>query len=315
MENKQRKLNEGENPLNGWRALLDAKKRQMTTEESHILLRLLAMTPQQVSRAYDQIREATLGLKILAGRLETTGWFPHIEKEVQLFCASLCEAPGESVLWAYTLAKMAEENGGKVDLEAFCAKDFAMGVPEKESVKQIWDFQKGFFHGLENDNLIDNSSLWPKAPPAPAPEAPKPKSKLTAERVDELFGDSLFRDEEDKTNFVRADGIMTNVGFHPERLEAHKAEIRELLEELPDEFKEEKGGGWSFLNAAHDRYQNHWAEHPTMEKLFLLGIATKQAAFLMPRELWKTLPGGMPYVVVKKREQEPELSSAAEKTL
>jgi hypothetical protein len=30
----------------------------------------------------------------------------------------------------------------------------------------------------------------------------------------------------------------------------------------------------------------------------VLGIATKQAEILLPREMWPALPGGMPYIAV-----------------
>jgi hypothetical protein len=35
-----------------------------------------------------------------------------------------------------------------------------------------------------------------------------------------------------------------------------------------------------------------------MDKLFTLGFASGYAENLLPRELWPTLPGGMPYIVV-----------------
>lgn len=37
----------------------------------------------------------------------------------------------------------------------------------------------------------------------------------------------------------------------------------------------------------------------TIDQLLAMGIASKKAAFLMPREMWSMLPGGMPYFVVK----------------
>lgn len=125
-------------------------------------------------------------------------------------------------------------------------------------------------------------------------------SVLTADHVGAVFHDCLFRDGEDTTNHVKAEGIVTNVGFHPERLEAHKQEIADMLAELPDEFKASSGGGWSFLNACNDRNGNQWADlHRTMEQLVLLGIATGLVEYQLPREMWTALPGGVPYFVVK----------------
>lgn len=123
--------------------------------------------------------------------------------------------------------------------------------------------------------------------------------KLTGSKVDTIFLDCLFKEEEDKTNYCEAEGIMNTVGFHPDRLETHKEEIIELLQELPDEFQKSKGGGWSFLNACNDKHGNQWTGlHQTVEQLLLLGIAIGKVKFQLPREVWSALPGGMPYLVV-----------------
>ena len=123
---------------------------------------------------------------------------------------------------------------------------------------------------------------------------------LTIERVEAVFVDCLFREEEDTSNHVRADGIVRSVGFHPDRLEAHSEEIVELLAELPDAFQQSSGGGMSFLNACFDKHDNQWTDvHFRMEQLLLLGLATGRVEYLAPRELWSAFPGGMPYFVVK----------------
>lgn len=123
---------------------------------------------------------------------------------------------------------------------------------------------------------------------------------LNPQRVEEIFLDCLFRDGEDTSSHVKAEGIMANVGFHPERLEKHREEIEAMLTELPDEFRESGGGGWSFLNACMDRHGNQWTGvHQTMDQLFTLGIAIEKVSFQLPREMWNVLPGGMPYLVVK----------------
>lgn len=92
--------------------------------------------------------------------------------------------------------------------------------------------------------------------------------------------------------------VFIEVGFHPERLESHKQEIKNLLMGLPRQFREKEGGGWSFLQACMDKDGNQWGEHKDVEALVCLGIATGQAKFQLPRDMWKVLPGGMPYFVV-----------------
>ena len=121
---------------------------------------------------------------------------------------------------------------------------------------------------------------------------------LTSERVTEIFLDCLYREDEDTSNHIKAEGITTNVGFHPERLEGHRAEVEAMLMELPDQFLLSKGGGWSFLNACMDRNDIQWGGHENVQQLILLGIGLNKVRFCMPRSMWSVLPGGMPYFVV-----------------
>lgn len=122
--------------------------------------------------------------------------------------------------------------------------------------------------------------------------------KLTADNVHSTFLSCLFKDGEDTSNHVRVSGILGDFGFHPERLESHREDVRTMLADLSDDFHSDKGGGMSFLNACMTGDGDHWGEHPTMNELFCLGIGLGIARFLMPREMWSVFPGGMPYVSV-----------------
>jgi len=111
--------------------------------------------------------------------------------------------------------------------------------------------------------------------------------------------DCLFKDGEDTSNLVRVEGIFSNFGFHPDRLENHKHEIVEMLNELPEQFHENTGGGWSFLNACMDKHGNQWTDlHRVMEQLFVLGIGINRVEYVLQRDMWRILPGGMPYCVI-----------------
>jgi hypothetical protein len=130
--------------------------------------------------------------------------------------------------------------------------------------------------------------------------------KLTTENVKNIIMDCLFTEEEMKKytqkelmqKAVKVKGVITEFGLNPDRIKTHKEDIMKMLNQLPDEFHKNTGGGWSFLNACNTKDGTQWGEHRNMEELFVLGIASNQAAYLMPRELWKSLPGGMPYLVV-----------------
>src|SRR4051812_32200227 len=122
---------------------------------------------------------------------------------------------------------------------------------------------------------------------------------LTSQAVDEMMTKCLFTDDEEMGSAVKVEGIVNRYAFHPTRIMQNADAIGEMLAESPDEFQASKGGGWSFLNACMDRHGTQWTGlHQQQERVFALGIAAGKARWLMPREMWKVLPGGMPYVTV-----------------
>lgn len=130
---------------------------------------------------------------------------------------------------------------------------------------------------------------------------------LDSSRVDEIFMDCLFRDGEDHSEFIKAEGLVNVIGFHPGRLSGYKDEIYGFLVQLPVEFMCTGGGGWSFLNACNDKDGKQWTgSHGSMEQLFQLGIGIGAVECLHPREIWPMFPGGVPYYVVRD-DIEPEL--------
>ena len=122
--------------------------------------------------------------------------------------------------------------------------------------------------------------------------------KLTAKRVHELIIDSLGGVAPNPEKTIIAEGITCTFGFNVDKLATHKQEIIDLLNELPDSFKEKSGGGCSFLQACVDKNGNQWGEHHSMEELFCLGIAIGKVENLLPRDMWEMLPGGVPYYVI-----------------
>ncbi len=119
-----------------------------------------------------------------------------------------------------------------------------------------------------------------------------------AEQVETLLIECVADKINEST--VTVDGIIQQFTISTRAVGAHKDEIRKLLDEMPLEFHspatEGGGGGWSFLNLCNDREGVQWAEHRTMEALIVLGIAAGMASYLLPKEMWQFLPGGVPYV-------------------
>ena len=121
---------------------------------------------------------------------------------------------------------------------------------------------------------------------------------LTSSNVNKIFMDSLYTEAEqkagiDESKAVKVEGIVTNVGFNPERLLSHLKEVRELVDQLPEEFL---NNGWSFLNLPTTRTGEQWGEQRNAEQLYLLAAGLGIATFLLPREMWKVLPGSVPYI-------------------
>ena len=138
---------------------------------------------------------------------------------------------------------------------------------------------------------------------------------LTSRRVEVIYTDSLYVDADlipEQRSAIDAggvpddaivvEGIMFTTAFDPVRLEPHRAEIIEMLHELPNEFLENKlggGGGWSFLNACLRNDGEQWTGfHRDQDCLVQLGIAVGAARWLLDRKMWDVFPGGMPYFVV-----------------
>lgn len=123
--------------------------------------------------------------------------------------------------------------------------------------------------------------------------------ELTPANVEQTFKDCLFKKGEETKGFIEAHAIMMRVGFHPIRLEEKRADIESMLLQLHDNFKQTKGGGWTFLNACLTNKGDQWTgEHQTMDLLVCLGLAIKKVEFQLEREFWQSMPGGMPFFVV-----------------
>ncbi len=131
--------------------------------------------------------------------------------------------------------------------------------------------------------------------------------ELTAQNVQEVFFDCMFRDEEltllEKGQIpesaILVEGVVSKVGFESNRIKQNTPAIKDMLLNLPDAFFHDKGGGFTFLGAAEDKEGRHWGEHRSIEQLMQLGIAAKLIRYCLPREVWGALPGGMPYFTIK----------------
>lgn len=116
--------------------------------------------------------------------------------------------------------------------------------------------------------------------------------RLNPEQVGETFEACAGRD-------VEVDMIIAKVSFDKIKLMEHAELIGAMLLELPLEFRQSGGGGWSFLQACMDRHGNQWTGlHLRMGQLFAMGEALGLVKCPIPRTMWSVLPGGMPYYII-----------------
>jgi hypothetical protein len=123
-----------------------------------------------------------------------------------------------------------------------------------------------------------------------------------AEKLDKIVRDSLYRESEvpdgkPPADAVIVDGIRGKMGFHPQRLESHRAEVVEILREMSPQFFKGSGDGWTFLQLPADKHGNQWGEQRDANNLMVLAFGMGLGRLCLPREMWSTLPGAMPYVM------------------
>ncbi len=132
--------------------------------------------------------------------------------------------------------------------------------------------------------------------------------ELTDSNVESVVKDCLYDDDEVRNlksgelpqGMVVVESLTaTKFGFNPERLNKRKDDIKSMLSQLPDEFMQGKGDGWSFLNACTRKDGTQWTgSHRIVDILFVLGQAIGCAKITLDRSLWMLLPGGVPYFIV-----------------
>ncbi len=130
-------------------------------------------------------------------------------------------------------------------------------------------------------------------------------TKLTAEAVEAVLLSALPETKDTQGECVEIQGVMGTFRLQKRSLQEQSLTIKELLAQLPNEFYADEGGGWSFLNMCTTANGSLWGQQRDVNNLIVLGLGLELVSFLMPRELWEALPGGMPYVqIVSKQELE-----------
>jgi hypothetical protein len=117
--------------------------------------------------------------------------------------------------------------------------------------------------------------------------------------VSEIFR-ACLAPEDDRREWITVEGVVNVAHFYVDRIALHEDRIDAWLNALPSESHEDGGGGWSLLQACTDRSGLLWtSEQRVAEQLLMLGMARGRVICQLPREVWPSLPGGVPYYVIK----------------
>ncbi|MDB4984384.1 MAG: hypothetical protein JWM20_563 [Patescibacteria group bacterium] len=123
------------------------------------------------------------------------------------------------------------------------------------------------------------------------------KTQLCSKNVKEVF----FRCRVSKTqaSSFRGIGLQNDIYFSNDLLD-HKQEIKDMLLELPYDFKKSSGSkGASFLESNFKNTGRWWTMmFETAEMLFAMGHALGLVEFPVPREMWFTLEQELPILIV-----------------
>ncbi len=118
--------------------------------------------------------------------------------------------------------------------------------------------------------------------------------ELTAANINSIINDCLFKEEEiangPPTDYVVAQGVMMQVGFHPGRLESHREDVHSMLGQLADDFMHDKGGGMSMLQMPFTKDGTQYGEQRDADALFMLGQALGLAKPVLPPAHVGSLP-------------------------
>lgn len=127
--------------------------------------------------------------------------------------------------------------------------------------------------------------------------------QLTPQNVNDVFKACLYKKNEDTSQAIDVESITMKIKFNPNRLKENYDNIRSMLDRLHPNFKK----GWTFLNMCDDKDGRQWTgSQADMDKLLALGLAINKLTYMLPREVWPALPGGVPYVIYTPTEENNE---------
>ena len=123
---------------------------------------------------------------------------------------------------------------------------------------------------------------------------------IDAARVEAILKDCMYKEMAPENKYIMVYSCLTRTGLNPDKIEQHRDEIYEMLKQLPTAFWDlpTGEGGYSFLALLTDKDDNQWGGQQHADMLMTLGLAAGYMQYLFPIEMWRVLPGGVPYIVI-----------------
>jgi len=125
-----------------------------------------------------------------------------------------------------------------------------------------------------------------------------PKLKLTAENVRKVFLDCFLPEKyTDDTKVIPVATVTGQFGFDPEKIEKYAFDIHGMISQLSSNF-DEVNQGYTFMQLPFKgENDEQWGEQIDGDHLMALGLASGWMKLTLEnREMWKILPGSVPYV-------------------
>lgn len=123
------------------------------------------------------------------------------------------------------------------------------------------------------------------------------RTRLTERNVSRIISKCIHTTNAPSSKLltVEVEGIHKTFVFSQTELESERKHIEDMLKELPNGFKQ----GWSFYEMYHTQTGRQWTYNiKSMEALMALGVAIGKLTYPVPKSLWWSLPGGMPYIIL-----------------
>lgn len=110
----------------------------------------------------------------------------------------------------------------------------------------------------------------------------------------DIFNKCILDDSMQNSRHVLVQGLEHTFCLKQDVLEGSRETIQEMLRQLPDFFRSEKG--WSF-NCLGNIKTGPWAgKHKHFEMLMVLAMGLGMMEYVSERSIWHTLPSGKPYI-------------------